>query len=80
MTCFTQGIYTDEKMVQKMLQVIHELNLPGVAQDLQECLLLQLNTKNTHRICRISHDIIENQFDAFTKKHYDKLIQKICFE
>jgi RNA polymerase sigma-54 factor len=24
----------------------------------------------------LATDIIENQFDAFTKKHYDKLLQK----
>ena len=40
---FTQGIYTDEKKVEKMLHVIHELEPSGVgARDLQECLLLQL--------------------------------------
>ena len=74
---FTQGIYTDEKMVQKMLQVIHELEPSGVgAQDLQECLLLQLKHKTPTESVELATDIIENQFDAFTKKHYDKLIQK----
>ena len=74
---FTQGIYTDEKMVQKMLQVIHELEPSGVgAQDLQECLLLQLKHKTPTESADLAIDIIENQFDAFTKKHYDKLLQK----
>ena len=74
---FTQGIYTDEKMVEKMLQVIHELEPSGVgAQDLQECLLLQLKHKTPTESVELATDIIENQFDAFTKKHYDKLIQK----
>jgi RNA polymerase sigma-54 factor len=49
-----------------MLTVIHELEPSGVgARDLQECLLLQLK-QNTFWIGRIT-DIIENQFDAFTK-------------
>jgi len=74
---FTQGIYTDEKMVEKMLQVIHELEPSGVgAQDLQECLLLQLKHKTPSEFVELATDIIENQFDAFTKKHYDKLVQK----
>ena len=74
---FTQGIYTDEKMVEKMLQVIHELETSGVgARDLQECLLLQLKHKNQTEYVDLAIDIIENQFDAFTKKHYDKLLQK----
>ena len=43
---FTQAIYTDEKAVEKMLHVIHELEPSGVgARDLQECLLLQLKHK-----------------------------------
>ncbi|PTS91136.1 RNA polymerase sigma-54 factor, partial [Flavobacterium sp. HMWF030] len=74
---FTQGIYTDEKMVEKMLQVIHELEPSGVgARDLQECLLLQLKHKTPTEYVDLAIDIIENQFDAFTKKHYDKLLQK----
>ncbi|MGO4905704.1 RNA polymerase factor sigma-54 [Flavobacterium sp. W20_MBD1_R3] len=74
---FTQGLYTDEKMVEKMLQVIHELEPSGVgAQDLQECLLLQLKHKTPSESVELATDIIENQFDAFTKKHYDKLLQK----
>ena len=74
---FTQGIYTDEEMVERMLYVIHELEPSGVrARDLQECLLLQLNHKTPTEYVDLAIDIIENQFDAFTKKHYDKLIQK----
>ncbi|MDR7372561.1 RNA polymerase factor sigma-54 [Flavobacterium aquidurense] len=74
---FTQGIYTDEVMVEKMLHVIHELEPSGVgARDLQECLLLQLKHKTPTEYVDLAIDIIENQFDAFTKKHYDKLLQK----
>ena len=74
---FTQGIYTDEKKVEKMLHVIHELEPSGVgARDLQECLLLQLKHKTPTEYVGLATDIVENQFDAFTKKHYDKLLQK----
>jgi RNA polymerase sigma-54 factor len=74
---FTQGIYTDEAMVEKMMTVIHELEPSGVgARDLQECLLLQLKHKTPSEYVDLAIDIIENQFDAFTKKHYDKLLQK----
>jgi RNA polymerase sigma-54 factor len=74
---FTQGIYTDEKNVEKMLHVIHELEPSGVgARDLQECLLLQLKHKTPTEYVTLATNIIENQFDAFTKKHYDKLILK----
>lgn len=74
---FTQGIYTDEKTVEKILQVVHELEPSGVgARDLQECLLLQLKHKTPTEYIALATDIIENQFDAFTKKHYEKLLQK----
>ena len=74
---FTQALYTDEVMVEKMLHVIHELEPSGVgARDLQECLMLQLKHRTPTEYVELAIDIIENQFDAFTKKHYDKLIQK----
>lgn len=74
---FTQGIYTDEKTVEKILQIVQELDPAGVgARDLQECLLLQLKRKTPTDSVEMAIDIIENQFDAFTKKHYDKLLQK----
>ncbi|MGO4820264.1 MULTISPECIES: RNA polymerase factor sigma-54 [unclassified Flavobacterium] len=74
---FTQAIYTDEDTVERMLHVIHQLEPSGVgARDLQECLLLQLKHKTPSEYIDLATDIIENQFDAFTKKHYDKLLQK----
>ncbi|NBW28181.1 MAG: RNA polymerase sigma-54 factor [Flavobacteriaceae bacterium] len=74
---FTQGIYTDEKTVENLLHVIHELEPPGVgARDLQECLLLQLKHKTPTESVALATSILSEQFDAFTKKHYDKLIHK----
>lgn len=74
---FTQGIYTDEATVESVLNIIHQLEPAGVgARDLQECLLLQLKHKTPNGPIELAIDIIENQFDAFTKKHYDKLLQK----
>ena len=74
---FTQAVYTDEKTVERLMHVIHELEPSGVgARDLQECLLLQLKHKTPTEYIELATDIIENQFDAFTKKHYDKLIQR----
>lgn len=74
---FTQGIYTDEKNVERILHIIHQLEPTGVgARDLQECLLLQLRHKTPTDSVSLAILIIEQQFDAFTKKHYDKLLQK----
>ena len=74
---FTQGLYTNEKQVTNILQIIHELEPTGVgARDLQECLLLQLKHKTPTESVDLATAIIEQQFDAFARKHYDKLIQK----
>ncbi|MDR0195102.1 MAG: RNA polymerase factor sigma-54 [Myroides sp.] len=74
---FTQGIYTDEETVEKILLIVQELEPAGVgARDLQECLLLQLKNKTQTDAIDLATEIIADQFDAFTKKHYDKLLQK----
>ncbi|MFY8098314.1 MAG: RNA polymerase factor sigma-54 [Flavobacterium sp.] len=74
---FTQGIYTDEKTVERVLTVVQQLEPSGVgARDLQECLLIQLKHKTPTDSVSLAIDIIDKQFDAFTKKHYDKLLQK----
>ncbi len=75
---FTQGIYTtDEKVTHILTHIIHELEPSGVgARDLQECLLLQLRHKTPSDAVELATDIMENQFDAFIKKHYEKLLQK----
>ncbi|TRW26638.1 RNA polymerase factor sigma-54 [Flavobacterium zepuense] len=74
---FTQGVYTDEKMVEHIMHIIHQLEPSGVgARDLQECLLLQLKHKTPTAAIELAISILETQFDAFTKKHYDKLLQK----
>lgn len=72
---FTQGIYTDEKKVERMLHIIQDLDPAGVgARNLHECLLLQLRHKTPTEYIDLAINIIENEFDAFTKKHYEKLL------
>ena len=74
---FTQGIYTDEPTVERILQLVQELEPVGVgARDLQECLLLQLKHKTPSEEVDLAMNLITDQFEAFTKKHYDKLLQK----
>ena len=74
---FTQGVYTDEATVEHILHIIQELEPAGVgARDLQECLLLQLKHKTPTDAVDLASKIIEDQFEAFSKKHYDKLLQK----
>lgn len=75
---FTQAVYTDEDTVENILTIyVQELEPAGVgARDLQECLLLQLKRKTPSLSIDLATDIVENQFESFTKKHYDKLLNK----
>ena len=74
---FTQGVYTDEPTVERILQLVQELEPVGVgARDLQECLLLQLKHKTPSEEVDLAMNLITDQFEAFSKKHYDKSLQK----
>jgi len=76
---FTQSITTTEEELTEILELIQDLEPVGVgARDLQECLLLQLHQKDQsqHEIKLATH-IIEKLFNEFTKKHYDKIKNKL---
>jgi len=74
---FTQNVYTDELTVEKVLQVVQQLDPAGVgARNLKECLLIQLERKEENPTIQLASNILENAFDAFSKKHYSKLISK----
>ncbi|MBZ9652489.1 RNA polymerase factor sigma-54 [Psychroflexus montanilacus] len=74
---FTQNIYTDEESVKKALKIVQSLDPAGVgARDLRECLLIQLQRKDKTESVSLAYRIIDEAFDKFSKKHYDKLLQK----
>ncbi|GAB4395325.1 MAG: RNA polymerase factor sigma-54 [Microscillaceae bacterium] len=76
---FTQNIMTNVKEVEAILQKIQYFDPPGIgARDLKECLLIQLRRRdddNPHNEAAIR--LIEQCFDEFTKKHYDKIQKKL---
>ena len=74
---FTQNIYTDIKTIENVLNIVQQLDPPGVgARDLQECLLIQLQRKVQTPNTELAAAMIENAFEQFTKKHYQKLLKK----
>jgi len=74
---FTQNVYTTEEEVEKVLQIVHQLDPAGVgARNLQECLSIQLHRKEQHPDVELATTIIDKGFEQFTKKHYKKLMQK----
>lgn len=75
---FTQNIYTEETKLQSILRVIHQLDPAGVgARNLQECLIIQLERKTPTPNTALATRIIKEHFNQFTKKHYQKLLQKL---
>ena len=74
---FTQNIEVSTKKLNKILSIVQQLDPPGVgAQSLQECLILQLKRKPSNKQINLANNIIENSFDQFSKKHFNKLIEK----
>ena len=75
---FTLGIDADEILIKDILDKIYLLAPPGVgARDLKQCLILQLKRKNKTKTIDLSLKIIEEYFDLFSKKHFEKIKQKL---
>ena len=75
---FTCGINASIDQVEKILEIIHLLDPPGVgARDLKECLLIQLKRKKVSIEVTNAINILESSFEMFTKKHYKKIISKL---
>lgn len=76
---FNRNIITTDQEVQGLIKLIQEFDPAGVAAfDLQECLLLQLK-RLPKAIVAHQHaiKIISDYFEEFTKKHFDKIKQRL---
>ena len=76
---FMLGIETDQDELEQVLYVIHELEPAGIgARDLQECLVLQLESlSGVSRQRQMAMKILTHYFDEFTKKHFEKLMVRL---
>ena len=79
---FTKNIEVTVKEIEAVLEVIQTFDPIGVgARNLQECLLIQLRRKDTEdENVALAIQLIDRYFDAFTKKHYDKILKKAQIE
>ena len=79
---FSMNVITSEQEVKSILGLIQSFDPAGVgARSLQECLLLQINRKQDGDISRFTaKKILEDFFEEFTKKHYDKIALKLEIE
>ncbi len=76
------GISTSEQELEEILQMIQEFDPPGIgARDLRECLLIQIRRKENEEkqnpLLAVAERIIESCYEEFTRKHWDKIMQKL---
>lgn len=79
---FSANVVVSEEQVEEVLSLVQELDPAGVgARDLRECLLIQMNRKQDGDITKFTaKKILEDHFEEFTKKHYDKIQKKLEIE
>jgi len=75
---FQKNLTTTETEIEEVLRTIHRFDPAGVgARNLQECLQIQLERREQNANVKMALRIINTQFDAFTKKHYDKMLKSL---
>ncbi len=76
---FLQNITTDTDELNRVLEIIHDLEPSGVgARDLRECLLLQLERKDqSSPSVSLAATIIRDYFDEFSRRHYEKIMSRL---
>ena len=75
---FSKNLTCSSEEVKEVLQVIQSFDPPGVAgRDLKESLVIQLKRKENKPEVSLAILILENFFDLFVNKHYEKLCQRL---
>lgn len=80
------GIESTPQELEEILNVIQDFDPPGLgARNLQECLLNQIHRKmelekNSNPLLTIEEQIIKDCYEEFTRKHWDKIMQKLGLE
>jgi len=76
---FNLNVNTNEKELEKVLVEIQDFDPPGIAaRNLQECLILQIKRKDLkNKDINTSYIILKDFFTEFTRKHYEKIQQKM---
>ena len=78
------GVETNVQELEEVLKIIQDFDPPGLgARSLQECLLIQIRRKMRQRrpaadpLLRVEERIVAECYDDFTRKHWDKIQQKL---
>ena len=72
------GVDAKEQELEEVLSIIQDFDPPGLgARSLQECLLIQIKRKEPSSLQQTELNIIEKCYEEFTRKHWDKIIQRL---
>jgi RNA polymerase sigma-54 factor len=72
------GIEITEEELEEALRNIQNFDPPGLgARNLQECLLNQIRRKEETSLRKIEIDIMEQCYEEFTRKHWDRIKAKL---
>lgn len=76
---FQQNLTTTEEELEEVLAIIQDLEPAGVgARSLRECLLLQIVKRDQSAPeVELSYKILDQYFEEFSKRHYDKIVSKL---
>jgi RNA polymerase sigma-54 factor len=78
---FKASIDVTEEDIKPVLSIIQDFEPHGIAaRDLRECLLLQLKKKKQTPDVRLAVKIITHHFDAFARKHYEKILNRFAID
>ena len=70
-----------KEQIEAVLHKLQQLDPPGIgARSLQECLLLQVDRKEPSSLTVLMKRVLTDYFDAFTKKHWDKIQRALALD
>ena len=72
------NVDVSEQQIERVLRKLQEFDPAGIgARSLQECLLLQIQRRKPSNLKDLMLQTIEDYFELFTRKHWDKLQQQL---
>jgi len=73
---FQVGLQTSDEDMYRIINLVRDFDPSGVgASNLQECLQLQLDRKESTPYTVLARRIISEYFEEFSKKHFDKILK-----
>ena len=75
---FQYGLEVQPEAIREIADLIRQLDPAGIgASDIRECLLLQLQRKEKTPERRLAILLLQNYFESFSKKKYDKILNHL---